>query len=164
MSKPSADVVLITLSTPLLVGVYVDCKLVKSFCQESKSSDSLPSIFEEILQKYEIIRVLYARGPGSFMAIKMAYVACKTLEITKGIELLSQSGFYFNNCSPIRAHRGSYFISKSALTDENLNVEIVCESEIEDRVLNIEPFSLPSVLRVNDFSKECEPLYILPAL
>ena len=86
-----------------MVGVYENKKLIKKYENDGVTSDILPLIFEKILNEYKINRIYYVNTPGSYMAIKVAYVFLKTLSITKNIELKSCSGFEFNGNSPIKA-------------------------------------------------------------
>jgi hypothetical protein len=85
------------------------------------------------------------------MAIKLAYVFFKTLEIAKDIKLLAQDGFYFNNNSPIKAVGNSYFVKKEGIITLEKNLK---EGE----------FKLPEKLNLEDFSEETSPLYVLKAV
>ena len=151
MQKPLVDVVAIPISKPLLVGIYKDKKLFKSIKKEGLTSDVLPEIFDEILKRYEINHIIYAKGPGSFMSIKLSYVFFKTLEIAKDIKFLAVDGFYFNNNSPIKAVGNSYFVKKEGIITIEKNLK---EGE----------FFLPEKLNFNDFSEDTSPLYVLKAV
>ncbi len=113
----------------------------------------LPSLFKEIQDSFTCQRVFFAKGPGSFMAIKITYIFLRTLEIAKGIELFASDGFYFNNNKPIRAMRKMYFVKK----DDKIETQFFDE-EVQSE------FSLPKTIKLEDFSKDIEPLYILPAV
>jgi len=106
-----------------------------------------------ILKEFTCRRVFFARGPGSFMAIKITYIFLRTLSITKGIELFATDGFLFNENMPIKAMRKMYFIKK----DNNIETEIFKE-ELNHK------FYLPQKLEIDKFTKDIEPLYILPAV
>jgi hypothetical protein len=106
---------------------------------------------DDVLKRFEVKRVIYSKGPGSYMAIKLSYIFFKTLEITKGIELLAQDGFYFNSNSPIKAVGKSYFVKKDGIISVEKNL-----SEGE--------FKLPEVLEIEDFSSDVAPLYVLKAV
>ena len=80
------EILVITISNPLLIGIYENKKLIKEHKLEGKTSDLLPSLFEELLKKYDIKKIIYVNSPGSFMAIKVAYIFLKTISITKSIE------------------------------------------------------------------------------
>jgi len=151
LQKPSVDIVAVVVSKPLLLGVYENNKLIKTVKKEGKTSDVLPLIFDELLKSYNINSIIYTRGPGSFMAIKLAYVFFKTLQITKNINFLATEAFYFNKNKPIKAVGNSYFVKKEGI--------ITLEKEkVEGE------FTLPESLNKNDFSEEVEPLYILKAV
>ena len=104
------DILVISIANPILVGVYRDQELIENIQCEGKTSDILPEIFDKILDKYEEIdSICYVNGPGSYMAIKVAYIFLKTIAITKNIPLLATSGFAFNNNTPIKALGKKYF-------------------------------------------------------
>lgn len=87
------------------------------------------------------------------MAIKIGYIFLRTLAITKDIELFACDGFSFNENSPIKALRKSYFVKK--------------DGKIETQFFEDEPkskFTLPKTIELRNFTKDIEPLYILPAV
>ncbi len=137
-----------------MVGVYENKKLIKKYENDGVTSDILPLIFEKILNEYKINRIYYVNTPGSYMAIKVAYVFLKTLSITKNIELKSCSGFEFNGNSPIKALGKKYFIN-----DENgIKVDFL------DNKSTMLDFKLPDLLENINFSDETLPIYNLPAV
>ena len=147
------DIVLIALSSPIQIGIYEDEKLIDTIVSAEKSSEVLPTIFEKLLKNYEIKRLFYANGPGSFMAIKVAYLFLKSLSILKNIPLFATDAFYFNNNQPIKAIGKLYFVKIS--------------SEIQTQKLTEVPqvgFMLPEVLKINDFSNTTTPLYSIGAV
>ena len=148
MLKSLVDIVAIPISTPLKVGVYKDKRLIETIEKEGKTSDILPIIFDELLKKYEIEHIIYSKGPGSYMAIKLSYIFFKTLEITKNITFLAADGFYFNDNKPIKAVGNSFFVKKEGIITIEKN-------------LKAGEFFLPKVLNLDDFSKDTSPLYIL---
>jgi len=143
----------ISLSSPLKIGIYENSNLIKEYCKNEQTSEILPTVFMEILQTYKIDTLFFANGPGSFMAIKVSYIFLKSLSITLGIQLLGCDGFAFNNNRPIRAMKRVYFVKK----DGKIVTEVM-HDDIE------QSFDLPSILEKNLFSKDSEPLYILPAV
>jgi len=153
MPKPTVDILLIALTSPIKVGIYKNNNLIEEIVEERQASDSLAIIFEKLLEKYQITHIIYARGPGSFMAIKMAYVLIKTLAITKNITLLAQDGFFFNNNTPIKANGKRYFVKNGV----SIDLELLETPEIA-------PFLLPQTINLKDFSRDVDPLYILPAV
>ena len=68
------DVLVIALSSPIQIGIYVNNTLLETIASEKKSSDILPFLFKDILQRYELEKLFYVKGPGSFMAIKVSYI------------------------------------------------------------------------------------------
>lgn len=141
------------MSSPLQVGIYQENKLIKSITTDEHTSEVLPIIFKDILKEFTCKRVFFARGPGSFMAIKITYIFLRTLSITKEIELFATDGFYFNDNSPIKAMRKMYFIKE----DKDIITKIFEEEQNSQ-------FVLPEILKIENFSKDIEPLYILPAV
>ncbi len=148
------DILVISITNPILVGIYKDGILVDTIKQEGKTSDVLAQIFEKVLKNYEINRIFYVNSPGSYMAIKVAYIYLKTISIVKKIPLFACNGFYFNKNSPIKALGKKYFI--------NNNGEITCEFISKDTILH--EFLLSKTLDLNIFSKESLPIYNLPAV
>ncbi len=137
-----------------MVGIYENKKLIKKYENDGVTSDVLPLIFENILNEYKINRIYYVNTPGSYMAIKVAYVFLKTLSITKNIELKSCSGFEFNGNAPIKALGKKYFIN-----DENgIKVDFL------DNKSTMSDFKLPDLLENINFSDETLPIYNLPAV
>ena len=153
--KDRVEVLSIALSSPLLVGVYKENKLIKSYKSEKKTSDIMPVIFKEILDEYELDALYMANGPGSFMAIKVSFVFLKTISISKQIPIFGCDGFYFNHNSPIKAIGNRYFMKKNGkISIENFDGN-------KDKIKN---FELPSYLVKTIFKNKVEPLYVLPAV
>jgi len=153
MPKQDVDILLITLSSPVLVGIYADKKLIKTIESEEKSSDILPLLFQELLQEYKIKNLFYANGPGSFMAIKIAYIFLKSLSVLKGIPLFARDAFYFNENQPIKAIGKLCFVKIA--------------SKIETKKFQTVPsmkFTLPQELDYNEFSTNTTPLYKIGAV
>jgi len=147
------DLLLITLTSPILIGVYEDKKLIETIESEQKSSDILPLIFQDLLKKYKIEKLFYANGPGSFMAIKVAYIFLKSLSVLKGIPLYARDAFYFNENQPIKAVGKLCFV-KIASKIETRKFETVPEVK----------FSLPNELHYDEFSINTTPLYKIGAV
>lgn len=148
------DLVLITLSSPIMIGIYEEKKLIDSIVSSEKSSDVLPLLFQEIFQKYEVKNLFYANGPGSFMAIKVAYIFLKSLSIVKKIPLYAVDAFYFNENRPIKAIGKLYFVKVAS--------EIKTE-KFDEKIEN--DFKLPKQLNYNDFKNNTTaPLYSIGAV
>jgi len=137
------------------VGVYENNTLIEKFQSQEKTSDILPKIFDTILKQYNLNTLYFAKGPGSFMAIKITYLFLKTVSITKNMPLFATDGFAFNQNSPIKAIGTLYFIKKNGK---------ISTQKIDEIKEKIKPFDLPKILDKKIFTSECEPLYILPAL
>jgi len=135
------------------VGIYENNQLIHAYETTDQTSEALPLLFEGILKEYQPIRLFFARGPGSFMAIKITYIFLKTLSIAFGIPLLACDGFAFNEGRAIRAMRNLYFIK-----EEQTITTVRLEEPVEQH------FTLPQRLEEDLFSNEIEPLYMLPAV
>lgn len=148
-----ADLLFVTLSSPILIGVYKENVLIETLESDEKSSDVLPRMVEDLLKKYDVKKLFYANGPGSFMAIKVAYIFLKSLSIIKNIPLFAADAFYFNKNQPIKAIGKLFFVKVS--------------SEIKTQKLETVPeaqFKLPDVLEYNNFSTTATPIYGIGAV
>ncbi|MEA3370528.1 MAG: hypothetical protein U9Q40_04245 [Campylobacterota bacterium] len=149
----SVDVLLVALSSPVQIGIYHEGRLLETIISEKKSSDILPIIYSDIFKKYSVERLFYANGPGSFMAIKVAYIFLKSLSILKNIPLYATDAFKFNKNTPIKAIGKLCFVKIS--------------SEIKTQKLETVPeanFRLPDVLDYNEFTTNTAPLYMIGAV
>ncbi len=151
------EVLVISISKPLLVGIYENKSLIKTYEDEGKTSDVLPIIFEEILKNYDIKTIYYVNTPGSYMAIKVAYVFLKTISITKNIDLKACSGFSFNQNSPIKALGKKYFIPKT-------NDEQTVKVDFLENNTKLSAFELPKLIDKIKFFEDTLPIYNLPAV
>jgi len=148
------EVLVISISNPILIGLYKNKQLIKEYKLEGKTSDLLPSLFENILKEFDIKRINYVNSPGSYMAIKVAYIFLKTISITKNIEFQACNGFEFNENSPIKALGKKYFKQ-----DENgIKVDFLEKDDI------IRDFKLPNNIDKINFNKQTLPIYNLPAV
>ncbi len=129
--------------------------MIDQYQSNEKTSDILPSLFKKIIKEYTINRLFYAKGPGSFMAIKITYLFLKTISITKNLQLFATDGFTFNQNSPIKAIGNLYFIKKDGR---------ISTQKIGDIKLTQNSFALPQQLDITCYSSDSEPLYVLPAL
>ena len=147
------DVLCITLTSPIKIGIYESNKLIEIVQSNKKSSDALPVIFKDIFSRYDVNKLFYANGPGSFMAIKVAYIFLKSISILKKIPLFATDAFKFNKNQPIKAIGKLYFVK--------------INQEIKTQKLEIIPkadFTLPDMLDYNEFSTNTTPLYMIGAV
>lgn len=146
------DLLLLSSVSPIMYGVYSQGKLIESFESKEQTLNTLIQVHKTIVD-YEIGRVFYASGPGSFTAIKLTHIFLQTLSIVEGIELFCTDTFFFNANAPIKAFGKQYFVKNN----NEINLEI-----FEDEPCG--QFRLPQILKEEDFGLKCEPLYILPAV
>jgi tRNA A37 threonylcarbamoyladenosine modification protein TsaB len=147
------DALVIALSSPVLVGIYQDGNLIEEIRSEGMSSDVLAEIFDALLKKYHFSHLIYAKGPGSFMGIKVTYLFLKTLSITKKIPLLATDAFFFNQNSPIKAYGKLYFVKNSS----TIELEPIISPEII-------AFELPKNIDIEKFDSDNLPYYGIDAV
>lgn len=151
MQKSKVSILLYSATSPIHYGIYIDGHLKEQYSCDKKSSTALYEIFEPLLQRYDIETIYYARGPGSFMALKVTYIFLKTLSITMNIKLKATESFFFSKNRTIRATKNSSFLKKED------RITITKESVAED-------IKLPQTLDVYKFDDNLEPYYFLPAI
>jgi len=144
---------IISISSPLLLGVYEDEILVEQISSDLKTSEILLPSIMKLLETYNITKIIYTRGPGSYMAIKLTYIMLKTIEITRGIRCFGCSGFTLNGNQPIKAIGNLYFIKEK---------ETIITKKYEQPVNA--PFALPQSIHDLAIDEESTPEYSLPAV
>jgi len=149
----SYKVLIISISSPLLIGVYKDELLIEKIESNQKTSEVLLKILMELSIKYNYSQVLYTNGPGSYMAIKLTYITLRSLEILKGITFTGCNAFDLNANKPIKAMGKLYFIKEN-----NTIITKKFDEAVEQR------FELPSMLSEVTVLNDNKPLYILPAV
>jgi tRNA A37 threonylcarbamoyladenosine modification protein TsaB len=147
------DLLIVSISSPLLLGVYEEGRLIETFSSELQTSQILLPLIQKVLKKYPISRMIYTRGPGSYMAIKLTYLTLKTLEIMKGIPCVGCSGFALNGGEPIKAVGNLYFIKqKETIITEKFEQSIHAN------------FALPECIDDLVLDEVSTPDYVLPAI
>jgi hypothetical protein len=142
-----------TIAIPLQIGVYREGILVAEHSSEKKTSEILLPLLTELLERYNVERIIYVRGPGSYMAIKLTYITLRTIEIVRGIPCLGCSGFALNGGKPIKAIGNLYFIKEK---------ETIMTKKFEEPV--DAQFALPHSIQDLDIDEESTPEYLLPAV
>ena len=136
-----------------MLGVYEEGRLIDTISSDLKTSEILLPLIKECLDRYDINRIIYTRGPGSYMAIKLTYIMLKTIEIIEGIECVGCSGFALNGGEPIKAIGNLYFIKEK---------ETIITKKYE-QAINVK-FTLPQSIQDLELDEESTPEYILPAV
>ena len=149
----SYELLIISISSPLMIGVYENGDLIESIHSEKKTSQVLLPLLKDCLDKYDISTMIYTRGPGSYMAIKLTYIMLKTIEITRGIKCVGCSGFALNGGEPIKAIGNLYFIKEK---------ETIITKKFEQPV-NVK-FTLPQSIHDLELDEESAPDYQIPAV
>ena len=150
---PNHTLLIISIASPLLVGVYEDDRLIETMSSEKKTSEILLPMIEECLDKYNVSKIIYTRGPGSYMAIKLTYIILKTIEIIRDIPCFGCSGFTLNDNQPIKAMGNLYFIKEK---------ETIITKKYEQPVHA--NFALPQSIHDLEIDEESTPEYSLPAV
>ncbi|HEO98735.1 MAG TPA: hypothetical protein ENO02_05510, partial [Epsilonproteobacteria bacterium] len=135
------------------IGIYKDKELIETISSEKKTSEILLPLLVRSMQRYDLENIIYTRGPGSYMAIKLTYITLKTIEILRGIKCLGCSAFALNNGAPIKAMGNLYFTKEK---------ETIITKKIEQPV-NAE-FTLPQSIQDLPLDEESTPEYVLPAV
>ncbi len=151
--RAPVELLLIAVTSPILAAIYKDGECIESYRREGKCSEVLPPLLHDILYNYRVEAVYYANGPGSFMAIKIAYVMAKTVSSALDIPLYATDAFAFNGGRPIKAIGRSCFVKKEG----SIRIEPDCSEEAA-------PFYAPKRLDRSIFCERSEPLYVLPAV
>ena len=149
----SYKILIISISSPLLIGVYQDDLLIEKIESNQKTSEILLKILTELSEKYNYSNVVYTNGPGSYMAIKLTYITLRSLEILKNISFDGCNAFDLNGEKPIKAMGKLYFIKEK---------ETIITKKIDEAVE--QRFELPSMLSEVTILNDNKPLYILPAV
>ena len=151
--SPSYQVLIISIASPLLIGIYEEGVLIKEIKSEEKTSEILLKILMEIIEEYPLSRLIYTSGPGSYMAIKLTYITLRSLEILKEIKFEACDAFSLNQKNPIKAMGKLYFIKEN-----NTIITKKFDEAVEQR------FELPSMLSEVEILDDNRPMYILPAV
>jgi len=144
----SAKIVLISVCSPILCGLYINHNLCASTDSKEQTSIALPCIFEPLLPylngtkdhlqidsiwhnltqigSFHISHIYYAIGPGSFSALKLTHIFLHTLAEIYNIKLYGIDSFYFKKTPVIKAFGNMYFYK-----DDKGNINLCKKSEIE---------------------------------
>jgi hypothetical protein len=150
---PKSTLVVIPLSTPILLGIYQEGRLIESIKSDKKASESLLPLLDNIIKEYNIEKIIYANGPGSYMATKLSYIMLRSIEIIKGIPLYSCSAFELNDNQPIKAIGNLYFIKVK---------EDIITKKFESPIT--QSYRLPILLDTLTPQRDSRPDYQLPAV
>jgi len=149
----SYKVLIISIASPLLIGVYKNNKLIEKIESNQKTSEILLKLLVDLSLKYNYSKIIYTNGPGSYMAIKLTYITLRSLEILKGISFEGCNAFDLNKKKPIKAMGKLYFIKEK---------ETIITKKFDEAVE--QRFELPSMLSEVTILNDNKPLYILPAV
>ncbi len=144
---------IISISSPIRLGVYVNDILIKELKSEKKTSEILVDILSELLKEYQVESIIYTNGPGSYMSTKLTYLILKSLEIVKDIPFYSCSAFACNRGNPIKAMGKLYFV---------LEGEKIVTKQYSEPIA--QEFMLPDTLHTLRLDSDAKPNYILPAV
>ena len=182
------NLLLISVDSPVLMGIYENCNLVKSFSAEGKFSDVLPRLFAAVLD--------FGADSADFHKVDCHADSANLLAMTENnnfAESNLDSGricniFYANGPGNFSAIKLTHIFLQTLSIVKNIplfcadafhfsNSEFINAygkvhfykkgSEIRTKTLSAKQqnhFFLPRVLDMSIFSDKCAPLYILPAV
>ncbi|GEM_PF-326630 len=148
--KPSVELLVISLCSPLLVGIYENGVLKEQLLSQKHASEALVEILENTQKRYNITSVGYANTPGSFMGLKVAYTILKVYTETLGVEFWAVSGFSLNGGGAIKANNAVSFVKEGD--------EVVLKRAVPAS------FALPPTLKSLAKTHETLPDYIISAV
>jgi len=138
----SYKLLIISISSPLKLGVYADNLLIEEIESSKKTSDILMVLIKDIIDRYDISSIIYSHGPGSYMSIKLTYIILKSIEIIRGIPLFGCSAFLLNGEKPIKAIGNLYFIKeKETIITKRFDRPIVQEFELPKDISDLDVVS-----------------------
>ncbi len=154
MPKKPVTLLLLSAASPMQIGLYDEKgALLEQQQLAGKASSELYPAFEAIDRAYQVTALAYARGPGSFMGLKLGFVFLRSYAIAKNIPMYAADSFYFTGGYPIMASRvRAYFKSGEEISIGRL------ESPPESGL------RLPDRLNLSELDAPLEPLYIQPAV
>jgi len=141
------------ISIPLQVALYDNQKCIKRYKLDGRTSDVLLEKVEEIHSEYNISKIIYVNGPGSYMAIKLTYIMLRTIELISGTPFYGCSAFELNNNNPVRAMGSLYFIKEK---------ETIITQKFDQKIE--QEFWVPDNLSAVALAESNKPNYILPAV
>ncbi|WP_158655714.1 hypothetical protein [Helicobacter cynogastricus] len=147
---------MLSLESPVQMGVYVCGELVRAFSSVEQVSVALVALGTQVVTwcascGLNLEAIFYATGPGSFTAMKLTHVFLHTLSVAQNLSLSGALGFDFNHCQPIKAFGKNYYCYEHGRI-------VLCTLE---GVVTI-PMQLPNFLNPKCFLKDPQPLYLLP--
>lgn len=153
MHKRYIDVVVVALNAPICIGLYEEGCLFDTLKYNEHTSEVLPTVIAQLDREYKIENIFYAKGPGSFMSIKIAYIFLKSFSAIKNIPFFATDAFYFNGNSPIKAVGKLHFVK----IDNNIQTIKLDSTQSHE-------FRLPKILQKNDFDTQTSPQYGIGAV
>lgn len=152
-ASPEYTLLILSISSPLLIGVYQNGKLIETVKSSKKISEILLDLVAGFLKKYPVSNIVYTRGPGSYMSIKLTYIILKTIEIVEKIPFSGCSAFAVNGGRPVKAIGKLYFVKEG---------NIVKTEKFDNPVPQI--YELPESLENLPIDEEAIPDYMMPAV
>lgn len=135
----SYKLLIISISSPLKLGLYEDDILIEEIESSEKTSDILMVLIKDVMDRYDISSIIYSHGPGSYMSIKLTYIILKSIEIISGISFFGCSAFLLNSGNPIKAMGNLYFIKeKETIITKKFDKPIAQEFKLPKDISNLE--------------------------
>lgn len=151
MSLPNAILLLLTISKSAVVTIYGENgSLQESQTLQGKLTDSLYAAVKDLESRYNITQVAYAKGPGSFMGLKLGYIFLQTYSSVKHIPFVAASSFIF--ADEIHSNGNRWFVKRGN------EIDLITKNS------TINPIVAPTQIDLACFDGAVEPNYILPAV
>ncbi len=141
------------ISVPLQFALYREGVLERSWSREGYASEHLAEELDRLTAEGEIGEILYVNGPGSQMGIKLAYIALRTLELSRGVPFGAVSAFELNGGRPLKAMGRLYFVKEK---------ETIITKTFDEPIA--QEFSFPPSLEGMEREPDPRPHYRLPAV
>ncbi|MGE4295437.1 MAG: hypothetical protein AB7E49_07045 [Campylobacterales bacterium] len=154
MPKSPVFVLLVSASRPMRLAVYdLGGNRLELHESDAPATESFYPFFKTIDDRYDIARVAYARGPGSFMGLKLGYVFLQSFAMARRIPFASVSSFALTRGAPVQAHGKRWFVLEGG--------------EVSVRAFETPPQAAllpPEQIDFSIFEAACEPEYLMPAV
>jgi len=150
---PKVTLLINPISIPIQIAIYQDNIRIVTDELEGRASEVLLPYLEKILQNYDIERIIYVNGPGSYMAIKLTYIALKSIQMIRDIPFDGCSAFELNDARAVRAMGSLYFIKEK---------ETIMTQKFDEKVK--QEYNMPDNLSQVSLEDDNKPCYILPAV
>lgn len=152
--RKKVSVLLISATRPMRLAVYDETGArIESHESDAPATESLYPLFKSIDDRYEITRLAYAKGPGSFMGLKLGYVFLQSFALARKLPFTAASSFALSGGNPVHAHGKRWFTQRGDQVGVQ-TFEVAPEASLLP----------PERIDFSVFEPACEPEYLMPAV